>query len=141
MEFSRLFVSTLLFSLLAFGIFAFAISSQEENEIEDPIIENSLINQTYGDLHDQLGSMRGTSNSQKQAFELENPTTGFGSIILLSVVSSGKVFTTMVVGTLNTLFKLPAVILGVDPVIFSVLVSILLATIIVGLWILYKLGG
>ena len=47
----------------------------------------------------------------------------------------------MIIGTFNTLIKLPMVILGVDPIVSSVIGTMLILTIIIGLWIVYKLGG
>ncbi len=139
--FYKLFTSFLMIALLVFGILSFGIQFQSENNVEDPFVENQLINETYGTLQTDLNSYGSESQLQKSLFESDEPLAGFGSILLFSILSAGKVFNGMVVGTFNTLIKLPIVILGVDPVIVSVLGTLLIFSIIMGLWILYKLGG
>jgi len=140
-SFQELFSNFMLIGLVVLSMFAFGVFFQEENNVETPFIENTLMNNTYHSLYTNLNSLRDESQAQKTLFESENPTGGFGTILLFSIVSSGKVFNGMVVGIFNTLIKLPVVILGIDPVIVSVLSTLLILTIIIGLWIVYKLGG
>lgn len=140
-KFSDLFMNFMLLGLVVFSLFAFSISSQSENNVDEPFIENSLMNSTYQSLNTSLNSLRDESQAQKTLFESENPTGGFGTILLFSIVSSGKVFNGMIIGLFNTLIKLPTVILGIDPIITSVLSTMLILTVIIGLWIVYKLGG
>ena len=140
-DFMELFSSFMLIGLAVLSMFAFGIGFQEENNAPDQFIDNSLMNSTYGNLRTQLGELRDESQAQKTLFESENPTSGFGTILLFSIVSSGKVFNGMVVGVFNTIIKLPVVFLGLDPIIISVLSALLILTIIIGLWRLYKLGG
>jgi len=139
-QFQELFTNFMLIGLVVLSLFAFGVFFQEENGVENPFIENSLMNSTYEDLYSDLNSLRDQSQTQKTLFESENPTSGFGTILLFSIVSSGKVFNGMVVGIFNTIIKLPVVILGIDPVIVSVVSTILILSIIVGLWLWYKLG-
>lgn len=140
-KFYDLFSNFMLVGLVVLSMFAFTIFFQEDNNVEDPIMDNSLMNSTYNTLRQDLGGLRDQSQAQKTLFESENPTSGFGTILLFSIVSTGKVFNGMVIGVFNTLIKLPVVILGVDPVIVSVLSTLLILTIIIGLWVVYKLGG
>lgn len=140
-KFYELFVNFMLIGLVILSIFAFSMAFQRENKADEPFIENSLMNNTYNTLYEDLDSLRSEGQAQKTLFESENPTGGFGTILLFSIVSSGKVFNGMVVGIFNTIIKLPVVILGIDPVIVSVITVMLIITIIIGLWIIYKLGG
>lgn len=140
-QFYKLFINFMFVGLVVFSMFAFGVFFQEENNAEKPFVENSLMNQTYNSLRTDLVGLRSKSQAQKTLFESENPTGGFGTILLFSIVSTGKVFNGMIIGTFNTLIKLPVVFLGLDPVIISVLSTMLIITIIIGLWIMYKLGG
>lgn len=140
-KFYDLFVNFMLVGLVILSLFSFGVFFQEENNLDEQFIENSLMNETYSNLRTQLGELRDESQAQKTLFESENPTSGFGTILLFSIVSSGKVFNGMVVGVFNTIIKLPTVFLGIDPVVLSVLSAILILAIIIGLWRLYKLGG
>lgn len=140
-SFYDLFVSFMFIGLVTVGLFTFGIGFQNDNDVSDKFNQNTIINNSFSDLQSQLGGLRDQGQAQKSLFESENPTSGFGTILLFSIVSSGKVFNSMVVGVFNTLITLPAVILGVDPIIISVISTLLLITIIIGLWIVYKLGG
>lgn len=141
MGFYETFVNFMLIGLLAFSLFAFTVSFQSENGVEDKIIDNNIFNKAYGNLRGNLEDLSTESQAQKTLFESENPTGGFGTILLFSIVSSGKVFNGMVIGVFNTITKLPASVLGLDPIVTSVIGTILIITIIIGLWIIYKLGG
>ena len=140
-KFYDLFINWMLIGLVVVSFLAFGVFWQEDNDVENEFIGNSLMNQTYNSLRTDLGGLRDESQAQKTLFESENPTSGFGTILLFSIVSSGKVFNGMIVSLFNTIIKLPTVILGVDPIILSVIGTMLLLTIIIGLWIVYKLGG
>jgi len=140
-SFYELFISFMLIALAIFSMFAFIISVQGENQVSEKFVDNSLINNTYSELESDLEGLRDKSQSQKTLFEEERPTAGFGTLLLYSIVSSGKVFNSMITGVFNLLIKLPTVFLGLDPVVTSVISTMLLITVIIGLWILYKLGG
>ena len=111
-SFQELFTNFMLIGLVVLSMFAFGVFFQQENSVDTPFIENTLMNNTYHSLYTNLNSLRDESQAQKTLFESENPTGGFGTILLFSIVSSGKVFNGMVVGIFNTLIKLPVVILG-----------------------------
>lgn len=140
-KFIDLFTNFMLIGLVVFSLFAFTIFFQEENKVDDRFIENSLMSDTYISLNSSLAGLRTQSQAQKTLFESENPTSGFGTILLFSIVSTGKVFNGMIIGLFNTLIKLPVTVLGLDPIIVSVLSTMLILTVIIGLWIVYKLGG
>ena len=140
-RFYDLFMNWMLIGLVVVSLLSFGVLLQEDNNVDDKFIDNSLMNETFGSLKTNLVGYESQSQAQKTLFESENPTSGFGTILLFSIVSTGKVFNSMIMGTFNALIKLPTVILGVDPIILSVLGTMLILTIIIGLWIVYKLGG
>lgn len=140
-KFLDLFKNFMFIGLIVLAIFSFTIFVQDDNEASGDITNNSLINSTFTNLTANLRSFRDQSQLQKDLFEKENPVVGFGSLLLFSVVSSGKVFNSMVVGVFNIIIKLPVVFLGIDPSVVAVLGTLLIITIIIGLWSLYKLGG
>lgn len=139
--FLDLFKNWIFVGLMIFSILAFFITVQSDNNITDRLIDNTLINSTYSTLGSNLGELRNQSQAQKELFESENPTIGIGSILLFSILSAGKIFNGMIIGVFNTIIKLPIVVLGLDPILLSVLGTLLVVTIIFGLWAIYKLGG
>lgn len=140
-KFYELFINWMLIGLVVVGILSFGVTYQEDNDADDKFIDNSLMNQTYNALRTDLADLRDQSQAQKTLFESENPTSGFGTILLFSIVSTGKVFNSMIIGVFNTIIKLPTVVLGLDPIVLSVIGTMLILTIIIGLWVVYKLGG
>ena len=139
-KFLDLFTNFMMVGMVILSMFAFVIFFQEDNNIDNSLDENALMNDTFNSLRSNLGGLRESSQAQKTLFESENPTSGFGTILLFSIVSAGKVFNGMIIGIFNILIKLPVIVLGLDPAIVSALSAILILTIIIGLWIVYKLG-
>ena len=140
-KFEGTFVSFALGTLLILSIFAFGMTLQSDNNGTEIIKQNTLLNSSFNQLQSDLGGMRSVAQTQRESFESETPTAGFGSLILFSIVSSGKVFTGVIIGSFNVLIKLPMVFFGIDPIVSSVLLTILIVMFLLGLWSLYKLGG
>lgn len=140
-KFESTFKNFALVGLLILAIFSFGITLQNDNFASTKITSDSNINATFGSLANNLSSMQDKSQTQKNIFEAENPKAGFGSLILFSIMSSGKIFNGIVIGIYNTLIVLPATYLGIDGTVIAVITTILIVLIILGLWILYKLGG
>lgn len=140
-KFSKLFMNFMLIGIVVLSLFSYIVLTQEENNIEDKFVEDSLMNKTFENLKTNLEGIGEESQAQKTLFESENPTSGFGTILLFSIVSAGKIFNGMIIGVYNVLISLPASVLGLDPIILSILGTMLIFTIILGLWIVFKLGG
>lgn len=140
-NFYEYFIKWALVGLVFVSLFAWIIGVQDENDASEKIVNERLINNTFSGIRSDLISYREDAQTQKGLFETETPTQGFGSILLYSVVSAGKVFNGMTIGLFNSMIQLPVVYLGLDPVTASVISIIIIVTIIITLWILYKLGG
>lgn len=140
-QFQDLFTNFMLVGLIVFGLFAFVVIVQQDNNTSDKFVDNVLINSTYSNLESDLLNFQEQSQAQKILFESEQPTLGFGTLLFYSIISSGKVFNSMIGAVFNSIIKLPVVVLGIDPVIVSVISTMLILSIIVGLWIIYKIGG
>lgn len=141
-NFLELFVTFMFLGLAVFGIFAYVIGFQQANGTSQQMITDpyygKYLNSTYNALYGNLSTTRDKSQTQKQVFESENPTGGVGGLLLFSIVSVGKVFNGMVIGVYNSVIVLPAVVLQLDPVVIGVMTSLLLITIIITAWSLYK---
>ena len=140
-NFLELFVKFMFIGLIVLSLFSFIFLFQSENNVSDQFADNELINSTFNDLKTNLEVLEGETQTQKDLFETEDPKLGLGSLILKSIVSSGKTFNSMIVGVFNIIFTLPVVFLGLDPVISSIIMTVLGIIIIFTLWTVYKLGG
>lgn len=140
-QFENTFKNFMLLGLMVFGILAFVIIGQTQNNATESILDSATINNTYTNLRTDFEGFQEEAQSQKLLFESETPTLGFGTLLFYSIISSGKVFNSMVGALFNTIIKLPTIVLGLDPILIGVISAMLILSIIVGLWIIYKVGG
>lgn len=140
MNFRKLWINYALIGLFVFLFLSFIVIFQTDNSQSETILENPLLNRTYQGLQTNLSTFGSTAQGQKGTFEAETPTESFGSLIIFAIVSSGKIFSGMLIAIFNLLIFLPASVLGVSPVVTSVMSSILIITIIFLLWRAYKQG-
>ncbi len=129
-----------LFGLMMFAMFSFMFVLQEDNPIDGvtKLRDDPLLNDTYNNLNLELNALQGEAETQRGAFEQESPSSNFGELTFLTIVSVGKVFNGLVIGLYNILIKLPATALGVPPIIYSLVGSLLVITLIIGSWLLYR---
>jgi len=136
MDIKKILSTMAIFGLFIFGIFSFIITTQNDNSVENPITDNSIINKTYGDLQDSLGS----SDAQTASENFGNipPTQQYGEVEITSIFSPTTTAKTIILGLWNIFIVLPQSILGVSPVVASLISSILLIFIIIGIWAIWK---
>lgn len=127
--------------LVILALFAFVIIVQIDNQAPQGLNNNSLFNNTYFALKENVSGFETTSAGQNTQFNEEVPTPGFGSIVLFGIVSVGKTFSNMIFVLFGLIIKLPVVILGIDPTITSMVFTWLVIAVILGVWATYKLGG
>lgn len=125
-------------ALFIFGIFSFIITVQTNNSVSIPITNNSFINETYGDLSSEISSSSTKSETYKDTFGTTTPTQQYGEIEINSIVSPTGTIRSMTLGFLNILIKMPMVILGVSPVVASMITIIIVLILIIGTWAVWK---
>ena len=140
-SFRQVFTIFALIGLLVFATISFIATSQSENQVEDTILENQVINNTFNRLGTNLSAFGSGTQTQRATFESEIPERGFGSLIIFSIVSFAQKSTGLVVAIYNVMIILPASVLGISPIVFSVLNSIFLLALILLAWRVYRVGG
>lgn len=138
MEFKDIFVNIIIIGLFVFAFLALGVTLQIDNQPIENLTDNQIINLTYGNLRSDLQGVEGNVSTQRELLEKENPTLATGSLIFYSIISAGKTFSSFLVGIFNTIIILPSAVLGIDPVIFGVLGSLLIGIILLTLWYLWK---
>jgi Tfp pilus assembly protein PilV len=78
MDFRKVFISVALLGLVIFGMLSFIITTQSENNSNERIVNNQLINKTYGDLYSNLSSAQTTAEQQNTVFGNITPTESYG---------------------------------------------------------------
>lgn len=125
--------------ILVFAIMNFIIIIQSDSGMnqENMITNNSLINESYGELQQSLNS-QDSAQSSLSSLEDDPVTPGIGDLNPASTVSATRTARTIITGLWNIYIKLPQVILGVSPVVASAISSILLIMIAIGIWAIWK---
>jgi hypothetical protein len=138
MDFKKTFIAFALFGLIIFGMLSFIINFQADNSSLERITDNQIINNTYYGLYSNLSNGENMAKEQNLIFGSVTPTESYGEVQIDSVVSPTKAFKSMILGVYNILIKLPSQILGISPVVTSVLSAILIMILIIGIWAIWK---
>lgn len=140
-EFKNIVGKFIVASILIFSLFTFILITQEENNAGDPLINQDPFNESFNSLVENIDTSTEEAQEKYSVFNSEEPKAGFGSIVLFGIVSVGKTFSNMVFGFFGAIIKLPLVVLGVSESIYNLVLTWLILTVIVAVWLLYKLGG
>jgi len=138
MDLKKLFSNMAITGLLIFSLMTFIVMTQYESSVENPITNNSIINSTYSDLSRNLTNSGDEAKTASSNFGNITPTQEYGELEVTSIVSPTKIAKTITVGFWNIFIKLPQIVLGVDPLVASLLSSILLLLLIIGIWAIWK---
>jgi len=140
MEFRHLLVNFIMIGIFAFALIGWSIFVQMDNSGNSSLMENQLINSTFVDLGTELSSTQSQAEGQRESQEQENPTASSGDLILFTITKAGKVFT----GTIRAIYDITiggaSKVIGIPPIIMAGFTSILLVSIILLAWSLYKQG-
>lgn len=140
MAFKEMWSNFALFGLFVFAMFSFIVLFENNNNISDPLVSNTIFNNTYNNLRGNLSSFEEETERQKEIFENTNPVIAFGALIIDTIVSSAKIFLGMISGIFGILVILPATFLSIDPIIIGLIESILIVAIVLVAWKLYRVG-
>ena len=138
MAFKDIFIKLMLVGVLFLSIMSWVIITQTDNNTLNLITNNTLINQSYGDLSSNLGNTQSQADLASRTFTNVTPTSNLGFVTVTSIVSPTRIFRGLIIGTYNVLIALPAQFLGVPDVIIAVINSILSLLLILGVWFIWK---
>jgi hypothetical protein len=137
-DFMKSFGNIALIGLVLFSILSFIIITENDNGVDNGIMSNNLINSTYNDLYGNLSETQSNAQTSSDTFGSITPSQQYGELEVTSVVSPTRIFKTMSIGLWNIFIQLPMKILGVSPVIASVISSIIILLLIIGVWAIWK---
>ena len=140
-SFRDVFVTFALIGIFVFAGISFIVQTQLDNDVENTILENEVINKTYTNLETDLSDFGSETQTQKESFESEIPERGFGSLIIFAIIGVGQKFTGMITGIYNIFIVLPASILGISPVVIGVFTAMLIVSLILLAWRVYRAGA
>jgi len=140
-DITSIFTKFGLLALIVFGLLSIVIITQSTNDAPQKLINDARFNDTFISLNKSLSTLEETSDTQWNSFKSETPLAGFASIVMFTIVNIGKTFGTVIFAIFSVIIKLPVLILGITPTVTSMLLAWLTISVVVALWILYKLGG
>lgn len=135
------FINYALVGLFIIAIISFGIGLANENNSSVSIADDSMINSTFNKLQSNITLFESQSQTQRDNFEKSLPEKGFGTLILLTIFSAGKQFTSMIFSVSNIIFSSAGDKIGVDSLVLGVFASILIISLIIAVWLLSKGGG
>ncbi|KKM72913.1 hypothetical protein LCGC14_1415770 [marine sediment metagenome] len=138
MDLKRIFINMGVLALISFGLMAYISTTQTENNVEFPITNNTLINESYGFLSSNLTGVQDNSQQTLNTFQNVTPNENLGVWQVTPIVSPARTVKTMTLGMWNILIKLPTTILGVSPIVASLINGFLIVLIILGMWAWWK---
>lgn len=140
-SFRETFITFALIGIFIFASISFIVTTQLDNDVENTILEDDVINRTYAKLETNLSAFQSTTQTQKGSFELEIPERGFGSLIIFSIISVGQKFTALISAVYRIMIILPMSILNVPKLVIDILTSILVVSLVLLIWRVYRVGG
>lgn len=132
-------INMITLGILIFAIMSFTIITQSDNNIDDDfrLTNNTLINDTYGDLETSLDKQTDAQKSLNST-EKSPPSEYIGDLDVSAIISGTRTARSIITGLWNVYIKLPMVILGVNPVVASAISTILLIILVIGIWAIWK---
>lgn len=140
-RFQELVLNFSIVAIMVLSLFSFFIIVQEQNDAVDPLKDNIVFSDSFEQLIGTIENNTRDAEEKYGVFNDEDPKAGVGSIVLFGIVSVGKTFSSIIFGTFIAVIKLPLVILGIAPSVYNLILVILIISVIVSVWLLYKLGG
>lgn len=134
-----IFINMIVLGIFVFSIMNIIIIIQTDSNLnqENMITNNSLINDSYGDLEQSLNN-QDTAENSLNSLEDVPPTEYVGDLDVGSTVSATRTARSVIVGLWNIYIKLPTVILGVSPIVSGAITTILLLLLAIGIWAIWK---
>ncbi len=128
-------VNMIFLGILIFAIMSFIVIIQKDNSVDpvDRITNNSLINDSIGDLETSLNKQDDAQRALNES-EKDIPQEYAGDLDVSSIISSTLLARTMTITIWNIIIKLPQVILGVSSIVASAITVVLIILIIIGFW-------
>lgn len=138
MDLKTIYTNMVMAALLIFAMMSFALIMQNDNNAPEKLLDNELINQTYGDLFVNLSTNQENTQTSNDVFGNFTPNENLGVWEVTPIVSPTRGFKTLTVGFYNILVQLPMKVMGVSPIVASVISGILIFLLIIGVWGIWK---
>jgi len=143
MSLKKIFIGIALTMLIAFAMISFGHQLTEDNYSNASILNDPVISKMNSSIQTNLSSYQSVVQSQRESVEDEGKDikSGFGTLVIFSIIAAGRIFTGMVVGGFGIIMGLFSDSrIGVPPMFIGVFTAIMIVSLVLAGWRLYKAG-
>ena len=138
--FRGLLISFLLVGLFTFSMITFGDKLIDDNEGNESVIDHPAVQTLNTTIFGNLSDTQSQAQTKRESFEEEEPSAGFGTLLLFSLVEVARAFTSTFVVLYNVLFGFARDILGIPTIAMITIGATMLITVILLSWRLFKTG-
>jgi len=140
-SFMSYIISVVLVALFAFALISFGVQLADDNSTNVSILNNNAINRSYENLEYNLSSVRDNAESQQESFFKDIPIIGEASLILGSLAGIVRVFFNSLTSFYTLFVTLISETLGIPSLILDGIVAIILISMVLLAWRVYRAGS
>jgi len=140
-ELREVVIGTLLVGLFLFAIVNFGSNLAIDNDVPNVLMEDESFNRSFANITSELEDVDDPYKSQSANFFKSIPVVGQVFMLLEPIFGAGKVFVTSIRNIYTVMMTLLMETFGISPVIFNTLIAIVLVTVVLLAWRLYRVGS
>lgn len=141
MSFKEYAVGFVLIGVFTLALLVFGIQIANENDAQQNINQDPRIATLYYSINSSLGLAYNYANDSKASFEQDNGFLSFGSLVFNSIVGVGITITKIPILIYDAVMLFLSDVLGIPPIIINSGLAIILITIVLLLWRVYRIGS
>ena len=135
LELRQLVITSVLIGLFTISLISFGVNLASDNNVNNTLLEDKIINETFGNLRTQLASDEETTDALRTGQQQSIPSDGSDETPILSATKSSTSWWSVTKATPNLVFGLVERTFGLNEgtgrFVFVAMVIILTATIVI----------
>lgn len=139
-ELRQYFIGFMVLGLFSIALIMFALGIQVNNNVSNSLYNDSRVSSAFLNLSASLDDASITTNKIKDKFQTDSGVTGLLGLVFYSIVDGAKLLLSMTVGVFVIIATLIIDVIGINPIVFTVISISLLISLILLSWRLYRLG-
>lgn len=140
MKFESTIITAIIIALFSFGLISFAYYTTINNNPDSTLLSDPVFNETFNSLNSTMGQYQATAEEQLNNTQKEVPTVLSDNLIFQSIIGIKNTFTGIIKVMTNIISTLLFRVLHLNYIILGIIMTIILVSIIFGIWRLIKTG-
>ena len=138
---SGMIISFILVGLFALAFITFIYQTSLDNNPQSELLTEPVMNQTFNSLNETLNSYQTIAEEQKNLTFSENPLIATFGLVSFAIVGAGRIFSNIIMGTFNIITTMLFNVIGIPPIIFGIIFTIIIITVVFLLWRNWRQGS